>query len=290
MYDLVFALKRLAETHREGSYATQANRKAMLKQIGRQLVDAGYKQMGLRDLKGRHVRALLERWQRDGISAATQKNRLAALRWWAKQVHNPGAVRGSNTQYGLAPRPSRPRVSKAKALPEARLAQVRHAHVRMALLLQQHFGLRREEAIKIKPHQADRGDRLVLQGSWTKGGRPREIPILTLAQREVLDQAKAFVKLKSASLIPAHKTYVQQLRTYEHATRLAGLDHLHGLRHAYAQQRFADLAGFPCPLAGGPAHAALTPVQREADYDARLMVSAELGHVREAITVAYLGR
>jgi hypothetical protein len=91
-------------------------------------------------------------------------------------------------------------------------------------------------------------------------------------------------------LIPAHKSYVVQLHRYEHWTRQAGLSHLHGLRHAYAQDRFLELAGFPCPAMGGLSRAQLTPEQREADYDARVIISGELGHSREAITAAYLGR
>ena len=146
----------------------------------------------------------------------------------------------------------------------------------------------RGESIKIHPVQADHGDRLVLQGSWTKGGRPREIPIRTAAQRALLDEAKALAK--RGALIPAHKSYVVQLHRYEHWTRQAGLSHLHGLRHAYAQDRFLELAGFPCPAMGGPSRAALTPEQREADYDARVWISGELGHSREAITAAYFGR
>ena len=46
--------------------------------------------------------------------------------------------------------------SKAKDLAEDRLALVRDVHVRMSLRLQQAFGLRREEAIKIQPRWADR--------------------------------------------------------------------------------------------------------------------------------------
>jgi hypothetical protein len=65
---------------------------------------------------------------------------------------------------------------------------------------------------------------------------------------------------------------------------------MHGLRHAYAQDRFLELTGFAAPAAGGPHREALTPAQREADYDARLIISAELGHGREAITAVYLGR
>jgi hypothetical protein len=42
--------------------------------------------------------------------------------------------------------------------------------------------------------------------------------------------------------------------------------------------------------AGGPTRAQLTPAQREASYDARLIISDELEHCREQSTAAYLGR
>jgi integrase len=49
----------------------------------------------------------------------------------------------------------------------------------MSLRLQRAFGLRREEAIKLQPRWADRGDHLQLKASWTKGGRERTVPIRT---------------------------------------------------------------------------------------------------------------
>ena len=49
----------------------------------------------------------------------------------------------------------------------------------MSLRLQQAFGLRREEALKIQPRWADRGEHLHLKASWTKGGRERTVPIRT---------------------------------------------------------------------------------------------------------------
>lgn len=64
---------------------------------------------------------------------------------------------------------------------------------------------------------------------------------------------------------------------------------MHGLRHAYAQTRFEELAGFACPAAGGPTRDRMTPAQREADEDARVLLSEELGHCRPQITNAYLG-
>jgi hypothetical protein len=291
MRHLVYELKQLAERHRAGSFATQANRKAMLMLMGEQLVkEAGYIHLHAYELKGRHVNKLLALWQEHGIATATIKNRMSVLRWWAQKIGNHGLLAKRNDHYGIPRRQTVATVSKARALPVEKLVKVRDPYVRMSLHLQRAFGLRREEAIKIKPYQADQGNTLVLQASWTKGGRPRDIPIRTEGQREVLDRAKALVRVKTGSLIPADKTYVEQLRRYESQTIRAGLDKMHGLRHAYAQERFLELTGFVCPAAGGPPHAQLTPVQREADYDARLVISAELGHGREAITAAYLGR
>ncbi len=160
--------------------------------------------------------------------------------------------------------------------------------MRVSLELQRAFGMRREEALKVKPRQADHGDWLVLQGSWTKGGRPREVPIRTAAQRDVLERAKALAR--TGALFPATRRYHQQQRVYEYETRRVGLAKMHGLRHAYAQERYQELTGWAAPAAGGPTSAQLTPAQRERDLEARLVISAELGHGREQITTAYLGR
>ena len=92
------------------------------------------------------------------------------------------------------------------------------------------------------------------------------------------------------SLIPSARNYVQQMRVYEGNTRRAGLHHMHGLRHAYAQARYEELTGRPCPAAGGPIAKVLTPEQRERDHEARLTINLELGHERRQVTAAYLGR
>ena len=65
---------------------------------------------------------------------------------------------------------------------------------------------------------------------------------------------------------------------------------LHGLRHAYAQRRYEELTGWKAPAAGGPAAKSLTTDQRALDLKARVTISQELGHNREAISAVYLGR
>lgn len=168
------------------------------------------------------------------------------------------------------------------------LAHVEDDHARMSLRLQAAFGLRREEAIKFRPAYADHGDHLRLKPSWCKGGRAREIPIVTTEQRQLLDECHRLAA--TGSLIPADRTYIEQRRIYERHAARAGLSKLHGLRHAYAQTRYEELTGFSAPAGGGPDSRQLTGEQRKMDRRARLQVSGELGHEREQITTVYLGR
>ena len=119
-------------------------------------------------------------------------------------------------------------------------------------------------------------------------GEILHIPIRMAAQREVLDRAHQLAG--QGSLIPADRTYIQHLKVYERHTANAGLHKLHGLRHAYAQQRYMELTGWVAPAAGGPTSEAITPEQKAHDREARLIISRGLGHEREQITAVYLGR
>jgi len=288
MRDLNYQLKQLCRHCREGSYATQAKRERMLTLMANQLHELGYRGMSARSLKPKHIEGLLKKWREQELTTGTIKNRMATIRWWANKVDKRNVVARSNEHYGIPDRRFVTNESKAKTVTHEQLEKVRDEHVRMSLELQQAFGLRREEAMKICPCIADQGDHLFLQRSWTKGGRERIVPIRTEQQREVLDRAHRLAG--RGSLIPSNRNYVQQMRVYEGNTRRAGLHHMHGLRHAYAQTRYAELTGWSCPSAGGPVARELTPEQRERDLRARLSISLELGHEREQVTAAYLGR
>ncbi len=103
-----------------------------------------------------------------------------------------------------------------------------------------------------------------------------------------MDEIKALAK--GGSLIPAQLNYVQQLHRYERQLRNASMSKLHGLRHAYAQQRYFELTGWKAPVAGGPTSKELTPEQLALDHEARAMISCELGHARAEIAAVYLDR
>ena len=91
-------------------------------------------------------------------------------------------------------------------------------------------------------------------------------------------------------MIPPELNYVEQRNRYDGQIRNAGIRNPHGLRHAYAQQRYEELTGWKAPLAGGPASKSLTRDQRARDKGARETISRELGHGREEISRVYLGR
>ena len=232
--------------------------------------------------------ALLDKWKQDGISTGTVKNRMSALRWWAEKIGKENVIARSNGDYGVAKRVFVTNISKAKVLGDDMLARVTDPYTRMSLLLQAAFGLRREESIKIKPGWADCGSFLRLQQSWAKGGKYREVPVTTAQQRAVLDEAKAMAG--KGSLIPAQLRYRDQLNRFRAQCDKAGIHGVHGLRHEYAQRRYAELTGWPCPASGGITSKQLTAADKPADQDARLKLSKEMGHFREQVTSIYLGR
>ena len=133
------------------------------------------------------------------------------------------------------------------ALDRDKLAAIRDERVRLSLELQAAFGLRREEAIKFCAAYADCGDRIVLKASWCKGGRMRRVPVVTSAQRDLLDRVRAFVG--GESLIPPDAKYIEQRGRFERETRRAGMPKSHRLRHGYGQRRYRNLTGFACPAA-----------------------------------------
>jgi hypothetical protein len=288
MLDLEYDLKQLCRHNRDGSRMTQAHRMERLRMIARELHGLGFRHLRASSLKPKHVEALVGSWQEKGLSTGTIKNRMADLRWWAEKAGRHAAVAADNAHYGIDSRTFTTASSKAMALQAGGLSLIDDERVRMSLRLQAAFGLRREDAIKFSPAYADRGDRLVLKDSWCKGGRAREIPVRTQAQRELLDECHALAG--SGSLIPTARSYIEQRRVYERHTARAGLSKLHGLRHAYAQARYQDICGWRAPAAGGPRWRELSPQQKQQDQAARVAISRELGHERERITAVYLGR
>lgn len=247
MNDLAMDLVRLCLHNRDGSLATQANRRRGLSAAAADLYQLGFRVPKATSLKPKHVTALIDYWYGQGLGTATVKNRLGWLRWWAEKVDKASIIPRDNAELGIRNREGDQR-NRAWALPYN--FSLSDPRMTLSVKLMAAFGLRVEEALKLRPIQADAGTALVLKGSWTKGGRPREIPILTMSQQALLDEAKALVG--SNSMIPTEDTFIRHRRRLEHETLKRGLTNLHGLRHAYAQRRYRERSrAGPAPRKAG---------------------------------------
>lgn len=282
-----FQAGKLLRQHSTSSYSTKSERFKTIRLVDKQLVDLGFKGLELKGLKPKHIDALLGKWQGEKLSSGTIKNRMAHVRWLAERIGKKGIVPQSNADLGIEQRVYVTNENRGKELSLEQLNSIPDQHVKMSLKLQQAFGLRREEAMKIQPAKADRGDRLILDASWCKGGRDRTIPILTEQQRALLQEAKLLAA--GRSLIPKERTYKEQVKRYENTCIKSGLDRAHGLRHHYAQQRYLALTGFESPAVSGVASKSLSEAERAADKAARAVITRELGHGRLQVTAVYLG-
>jgi site-specific recombinase XerC len=280
---LSYQLKRLCYSNKDGSLKTQHNRRHMLVLFASQLKQGGYKLPKANSLKPKHITHLVERWQQEGLTTATIKNRVSALRWWSVKINKASIIPRDNKELGIGTR-QRSR-NKAKPLDLAKVSRLPCAKMQMALKLQASFGLRLEESLYFQPSIADKGDHIKLNKNWTKGGKARTIPVITDQQRQLLNEAKALAG--SNSMIPTHKKFIQGKKALENQALKIGITNMHAHRHFYAQQRYNQLTGLNCPYQGGKKPA--TAEAQHLDKWARAIISQELGHNRLSITRVYLG-
>lgn len=285
-----YSIKKLMDKS-ELSFQAKNNYQEILKLCTKQLDSLGYQIDDIEQLKQKHVYALVEYWKDKYLSNATIMNRMSTLRYACSLMKKANVVLANN-HYEICHRSYIPKTSKA--IKEVDFNKIEDAFIRQSLKLQQQFGLRREESIKFISSIADKGDHIELQASWTKGGIQRVIPITTADQRQCLDQAKRISA--DGSLIPKNKSFIEQRMLYDNVTHKANLYNLHGLRHAYAQNRyfaltsqFTDGKGWYSPLDGGKPRKELNDYEKSIDLKTREIISRELGHSRVEITKIYLG-
>ena len=265
----------------------------------------------VQQLRGRHVRALVEHWLEQKLAASTLQNRMSVLRWWAAAIGKKGLVR-EIAAYVNDPAmiPARTYVAVENRSWEARgvdpdvidsRVEWRCSTAVAMYRLQRYFGLRTNEVLQWIPLlQAHEAGIMVDRG--TKGGRPRMVlfstdPAIAAKQREAVDFSKKIVLARqygqkrisiAEPLGYPMMTLEGSRRAYYRVMNQAGVHasrgiRLHDLRHARAQDEFALHAGVEPPVRGG------LPAPRDIALAARHYVSEFLGHSRPQITNAYLG-
>ena len=293
------------------SHKTRHERAQFLRRFFRDLRQkAGFKTLpDPRNLGQRHIRAMVQVWQREQLAPATIQTYLSFLRGLAMWVGKHGFVRGP-AHYGLTPdeyqRHEAAQRDKGWAAHgidiDALMGQVRDfdRYVGASLGLIQAMGLRRKESVLFRPFASvipfeDTGlrpdqktaDRYVrIKG---KGGRVRHIALDSPTRLAAVAYAQGVVGSRDAHMgNPAHDLK-QNLRRFDYALAKFGITlrdlgvTAHGLRHEALIQCFGDATGEPPPVRGGG------PLPPERDRAARQSVSALAGHARTRAAAAYLG-
>jgi len=101
---LVQELVNLTNRNKDGSFSTQAARKDILVMVGKQLLEDGYRNMGVTSLKPKHVQHLIERWKNENLSQSTIKNRVPKDQSYIerlKQYEYATARAGMSKLHGL---------------------------------------------------------------------------------------------------------------------------------------------------------------------------------------------
>ena len=280
-----------------GSYATRQARESYLRIFVQTLYDGGYNPKP-ENTRPKHIEHALQTWADNSISRRTIDNRLSTLRWFAAEIGKPNIVKRTNDEYDMLPPREKPNYTdKARSLDQGSLGKVRDPLTHASLILQREFGLRQKEAIMIRPHEADRGNRIHLQDSWAKGGKPRDVPLTTPGQRQALDEAKALVP-PGRALIPSDKDFHQQRRVYKHKPERAGLSNTARLTpclcpatlqnpHPTTRSKRRRLA-----LSRKRWTTPRRPFQRKPQNrrPGAPEISEEMGHGRMRITYVYLGK
>lgn len=288
-------LNQLLKYNRDGSPDRQRTRRRHLLKSFRDLQEKrGYsKRYDLHRFGRKEVTRLVHDWKQEGIRHCTVANRLIDLRWLAAKV-NASARIPSNKDLGLCLRTNEPGYgeSRAQVLDRSLLVKL-DERAGLITELRAVFGLRTKEALKFS-YQYATGlglDRIVLKGSWCKGGRPREIRITNDEQRELLQRVCDFqTRYGERSMIPGHRTYKSYYRDYNEQREAADIKG-HEYRHQWAQDRFYEVSRLRAPHAGGVAYAELSEGEQRRYRAAERVVNQELGHGvgRRDITAIYIG-
>lgn len=180
--------------------------------------------------------------------------------------------------------------------------------VAMALLAQCALGLRRREAVCLRPHTANlaAGTVDVVQGA--KGGRHRTVVIETVMAREAIGILAHWVQMRDGcaggSIGPQADTdpnasLARNLNRYRNVMTELGITRAglgvtgHGLRAQFAIE-FLERRGHAVSVRTGaeyPLSALGIPPDGRADQRAdRAALSQQLGHSRISVTTAYTGR
>ena len=318
---------QLSRRNKEGSGLTRNGRENVLVAVAKDLKE-DFKLKRIDNLKAKHVKHLIEKWKKQGLSVGTIKNRASHLRWAAEKLGKQPMIPRDNEALGIDKRVIDYNTDKAwepSAELKSDLPETQKFHVE----LMREFGMRFEEAAKFRPHEnvSNEGKVSIIYG--TKGGRPRDMNHkidyvkaiqkddkhgsedkrtrgeartfqITERQLEVVNNLKTFLDSKNVETLSYQYNSYQ---SFKNATRYIyekngmtknGIGTPHGLRHCYAQERYEALTGWKPPAALNADErkefrSSMTKEMKELERQVKKTISYDLGHGRDQVTSNYVG-
>lgn len=273
----------------------------------KRLYELGYKIQDVKNINERHIEVLVkDAWHVKKKKIKTIQNELSRLRIFMGMLGKQGTVKKIE-KYLHDVDPKLLRVSNVARQSKSwsangidivkKFREIDNRDWRLGLMLRLElaFGLRREEVLKCDPHAQDFGHYFQVFPGQGKGGRWRNIPVLSKPQRETLDYVKSKVPKNSPlgwKVTESGETadLKKNFRRYENLMSALGLTKKdagvtgHGLRAQFAENHALLLGIIPPTLGGAPTH-----LQSDEIKHKRTRLAQALGHNRPSITNAYLG-
>jgi integrase len=254
-----------------------------------------------RNIKERHVEAVVLEWERTGLKPGTIQIYLSHVRVFCEWLNKFGMV-GEASKYVI----NKESVTRTYEATEDKSwddldidkyefldAIFRYdRYVGMQVLLQDAFGLRRKESIRLRPYIAEQNDVLYIS-EGSKGGRFRPITVDTEYKRYVIDVCKAFVNFTERHMGNPELSLKQTMTRYNNTMKRAKVNGKtlhdlgvsgHGLRAGFAMRELQARGLIPL-LRGGK----IGQLPKDEELKIRREVSKLLGHNRPEIMTAYSG-
>lgn len=273
---------------------------------------AGFKTLpDPRNLGQKHVRAMVEVWQRERLAPGTIQTYLSFLGGLAMWMGKHGFVRQPQhyglelAEYQRTGLAERDKSWSAQGIDVAALIEQVGAYDRYvgaSLRLSLALGLRRKESVMFRPHRnlvafeatglppEDReADRYARIKEGSKGGRLRYVALDSPARLAAVHHAQDVAAGLDAHMGDPDRDLKRNLRRFDYVLEKFGVTMrqlgatAHGLRHEMLNDVYEDKTGQRSPVRGGG------PVPAELDKAARLAVAKLAGHSRTKASGAYLG-
>jgi len=296
---------------RDGSFSTVATNTDRFR-IAANFLKENHEIKDLRFIDKAHLISYAEHLKecvdKDDLSTATAHNYVSAVNTVLQTARGDSTLFVSARDY----LPSRSFVcNTSRALDLEQISEVKESimtenfgeRLVAVINLQESFGLRFEESVKIDANKAlieALNNEKVTISEGTKGGLTRVVSITDTKQIDALRTASN-IQNSHHSLIPKELSYSQFRNISYIAISNTPAKGYHDFRHTYAQNRYQQITGEKCPVATNTGHGRahyqylsqkLEISAQEAkslDQDARSQIAEELGHHRIDVTNNYLG-